>query len=66
MLIGVGDLCRVSYSIVSYLYNGLITSVGGGRANFSAIVTCNKGFPLPLGASNRLRYFIVALPGPSI
>ena len=43
-LTGVGDLCRISYSIVSYLYNGLITSVGGGRANFSAIVYMLKGF----------------------
>ena len=41
MLIGVGVSCRISYSIVSYLYvsfSGLITSVGEERANFSALV----------------------------
>ena len=27
---------------------------------------CSKGFPLPLGASERLRYFIVVLQVPSI
>ena len=26
----------------------------------------SEGFPLPLGASDGLRYLIVALPGPSI
>ena len=41
------------------------------RDNFSADYTklCrfrSKGFPLPLGAYDRLRYFIVALLGPSI
>ena len=41
MLFGVGVLCRILYSIVSYLYvscSGLITSVGEERANLSAIV----------------------------
>ena len=44
----------------------------GKRANLSAIVClwfcgfCSARFPLPLGAWNRLRLFIVALPGPSI
>ena len=27
---------------------------------------CSEGFPLPLGALDGLRYFIVALPKPSI
>ena len=27
---------------------------------------CSARFPLPLGAWDRLHYFIVALPGPSI
>ena len=40
--------------------------------NFSAIVYlqlcgfCSEGFPLPLGAWDRMRCFIVALPGPSL
>ena len=41
MLLSVGVSCRISYSIVSYLYvsfSGLITSVGEERAYFSAIV----------------------------
>ena len=41
MLIGVGVSCRISYSIVMYLYvdlSALITSVVEERANFSAIV----------------------------
>ena len=41
MLIGVGVPCRISYSIVCYLYvsfNGLITSVREERANFSGSV----------------------------
>ena len=40
MLFGVGVSCRILYSIVGYLYvfsySGLITSVGGERANLSA------------------------------
>ena len=68
--------CRISYYVVSYLYvsfRGLITSVGEERESyFSAFVYlflccfCSEGFPLPLGAWDRLRYFIAALPGPSI
>ena len=63
------------YSIVSYLYvscSGSITSVGEERANLSGIVSLllfgffSGRFPLPLGAWNGLRYFIVALPEPSI
>ena len=48
------------------------TSVGEERANLSAVVYlllcgfCLERFPLPLGAWDRLRYFIVALPEPSI
>ena len=41
MFIGVGVPCRISYSVVSYLYvsfSCLITSVGEERANFSANV----------------------------
>ena len=47
----------VLYSFVVYLYvngSGSITSVGEER------------FPLPLGAWDGLRCFIVALPEPSI
>ena len=58
MLFGVGVFCRISYSIVSYLYascSGSITSVWEERANLSAIVYllffgfCSESFPLPLG-----------------
>ena len=76
MLIEVGVLCRISYSILSNEYvsliSGLITSVGEERAIFFAIVYmllcgfCLEGFPLPLGAWDWLRYYIVALPGPFI
>ena len=51
---------------------GSITSVGEGGAGLSAVVClwlcgfCLERFPLPLGAWDGLRYFIVALPGPSI
>ena len=44
----------------------------GKSANLSAVVDlylcvfCLKRFPLPLGAWDGLRYFIVALPDPSI
>ena len=72
---GVGVSCRKLYSFVIYLYvngSGSITSVGEERANLSAVVylllcgSCLEMFPLPLGASDGLRYFIVALPEPSI
>ena len=65
----------VLHSIVSYLYvscSGSITSVGEERANLSAIVYlyscgfCSERFPLPLGAWDGLRYFIVAFHEPSI
>ena len=57
------------YSFVVFLYvNGSrsITLVGEERANLSAVVYCLERFPLPLGAWDGLRYFIVALPVPSI
>ena len=47
-------------------------SNGEERANLSAVVDlllcgfCSERFPLPLGAWDGLRYFIVALPEPSI
>ena len=52
--------------------SGSITSVGEERANLSAIAClwlygfCSGRFSLPLGAWNGPRYFIVALPEPSI
>ena len=64
MLFGVCVACRILYFIVGYLYlsrSGSITSVGEERANCSAIVclclcgVCLERFPLPLGASDRLR-----------
>ena len=75
MLFGVGVSCRILYSIVSYLYvscSGSITSVGEERGDFSAIVNlklcgfCSERFPIPLGAWDGLRYFILAFPEPSI
>ena len=75
MLFGVGVSGRILYSIVSYLYvscTGSFTSVGKERAYLSAIVYlylcgfCLERFPLPLGAWNGLRYFIVAHTEPSI
>ena len=71
MLIGVGVSFRISYSSVSYVYVKF-SGWGRERANFSAIVylqlcsVCSEGFPLPLGAWDRLRYFIVTFPGSSI
>ena len=70
MSIGVGVSCRISYSVVCYSYVSfieLITSVGEERAIFLVIMWFLFGgiFPLPLGAWDRLRYFIVALPDPS-
>ena len=68
-----GVSCRILYSIVCYLYvicSGSIISVGGERANLSAIVYlllcsfCSERFPL--AAYDGLRYFIVAHSGPSI
>ena len=75
MLFGVGISCRILSTIVGFSYvscSGLITSVGEERANLSAIVYmllcgfCSERFPLPLGAWDGLRCFIVALPVPSI
>ena len=75
MFFGVGVSCRNLYSFVVYLYvsgSGSITSVGEERANLPAVVYlylcgfCLERFPLPLGAWDWLRYFVVALPDPSI
>ena len=63
------------YYFIVYLYvtgSGSIVSVGEERANLSAVVYlylcgfCLERCPLPLGAWDGLRYFIVALPEPSI
>ena len=65
----------VVFCMDHYLYvscSGSITSVGEERASLSAIVyllLCgfsSERFPLPLGACDGLRYFIVALPEPSV
>ena len=77
MVFLVGVSCRILYSLVIYLYvrcSGSIqvTSVREERANLSAIVYlklcgfCSERFPLPLCAWDGRRYFIVALPEPSI
>ena len=57
-----------------YLYasrSGSITSVGEERANLSTVVYlkcgfCSERLPLPVGAWDGLRYFIVPSPEPSI
>ena len=70
MLFGVGVSCRILYAIVSYLFvscSGSISSVGEEIANFLLSFTfCSERVILPFGAWNGLRYFIVALPVPSI
>ena len=64
------NICKHCYLYVNG--SGSITSVGEDGANLSAVVYlklcgfCLERFPLPLGAWNGLRYFIVALPEPSI
>ena len=72
---GVGVSFRNLNYFVVYLYlngSGSISSVGEERANLSAVVNlllcgfCLERFPLPLGAWDWLRYFIVTLPEPSI
>ena len=72
---GEGVSCRNYYSFVVYIYvsgSRSITSVGEERANLSVVVYlllygfCLERFPLPLGAWDGLRYFIVALPEHSI
>ena len=65
------DVLKPPVAIDSCLYvncSGSITSVGEERTSLSAIVylwLCgfySERFPLPLGAWDGLRYFIVALP----
>ena len=69
---GVGVSCRILYSFVVYLFgsgSGSITSVGEGRANLSAVVIMWFLFGEVSSSSGYLgglRYFIVALPEPSI
>ena len=72
---GVGVSCRNLYYCVVYLYvngSGSITSIGEERAYLSAVVYlyicgfCLERFPLSLCAWDGLRYYIVALPEPSI
>ena len=77
---GVDVSSRNLYFFVVYLYvNGsrTITSVGEERAKLSVIILsavvylkicgfCFERFPLPLCTWNGRRYFIVALPEPSI
>ena len=59
--------------LVILSFSGLITSVYQGReSHVSAVVYLllfgfySEVFPLSLGALDRLHYYIVALPGPSI
>ena len=75
MFFGVGVSCRNLFSFVVYLYvngSGSTTSVREERASFLLLFTCYYvvsvwgGVPLPLGAWDGLRYFIVALSEPSI
>ena len=70
MLIRVGISCCISYSIISYLFYALvdqITSVGEERAIFLLLFTYNFVVSPPLGTwLLHVRYFVVALAGPSI
>ena len=77
MLFGVGVSCRILYSTASYLYVSCnidqLPRLGKKEliVFFHLLVTVIMWFlfgevPLPLGAWDGLRYFIVARPGPSI
>ena len=78
MLFGIGLSCRILYSIVSYLYvshSGSFTRtlVDEQRAKFFCYrllvimwFLFGGRCPLPLGAWDGLRYFNMAIPGPSI
>ena len=66
MLFGEGVSCRILNSIFSYLYNQLPRL---GKRELICLLLfgfCTERFPLPLGAWDGLRYFIVALPVSSI
>ena len=54
--------------IVSYCCSASVTSVGMCLLSFTCnyVVSVRRGFPLPLGALDGLRYLIVALPEPYI
>ena len=74
MFVRVGFSCRILYSFVVCLYvsgSGSIASVGKRELIcllFLLVIMwfLLEKFPLPLGAWDGLRYFIVALPKPSI
>ena len=77
MLVGISVSCRISYSVVTYLYvsfSGVIIPVWEERAIFLLPFTGNyvsfiwRGFLflLVLRIGCWLHYFIVALIGPSI
>ena len=72
LVFGVRVSCRILYSFVGVSCIGLITSVGEERAIFLLLFTCNymvsvwRGFLFLGGAWDWLRYFILALPVPSI
>ena len=66
MLIGVGVLFRISYSVVNYLYVSFSGLISSAQIVSDIISFCSDGFAIPLGAWDRLCYFILAFPGPSI
>ena len=75
MLFGVGILCCVSWSIVSYLLYAVadqLPRLGKREPVVLLLFTCNfvvsvrRRFYIPLGTWDGLHYFIVTLPGPSI
>ena len=65
-------ICIILLFILYVNGSGSSTSVMEERANLSAVVYlslcgfCLGRFPLPLGDWDGLRYFLVALPEPSI
>ena len=72
MFIGVGVLCRFSYSVVSRLYlsfSGFISSVGRRERELFFLISITCYYVVSVqrgGAWDRLCYFIVTLPGPSV
>ena len=75
MLIRVGISCCISYSIVSYLLYAYVDQMhmlikllrlGKRELIFVLLFTYNFVVSIPLGTWYGLRYFVVALAGPSI
>ena len=76
LLFGVGVSCRILYCLVSCLLFKCLQALADKSPQWGEAVSaidyslyccfCSNEFPLPLGAWERLCYFIMALSGPSI